>query len=128
MADKNQNQSSKKESLDQELRDKVLELDHLDDRSPMGDEFGILSELKRLKFDESSLSDSSPIDFVNKVSTPITPNTDKFPIEYMWKGDGQINTKFYPPKLNISKEDSNSNTPENRLNFSTFTTYLENNP
>lgn len=49
-------------------------------------------------------------------------------MEYMWKHEEKINEKFYPPRSKICKEDSNSNTPSSALNFSTFSTYLENNP
>jgi hypothetical protein len=137
----------KKQSLFLEMNDKVNELNFDanenkdDDRSPIGgDEFGILSDLKsrnilliyilELKFDDYPLSDNSPIDFLCKMISPKTPynNENGYPMEYMWKGDGQINPKFYPPKTKVCKDDSNSNTPDSRLNFSTFTTYLENNP
>ena len=48
-------------------------------------------------------------------------------MDYMLK-DGHINSKFYPPKSKVCKEgDSASSTPNSTLNFSTFTTYLENN-
>jgi hypothetical protein len=63
--------------------------------------------------------------------TPTTPfGEESLPIDYMFKGDSKINSKFYPPRRPMEEESPFSPiTPggESRMNISTFTTFLENN-
>jgi len=44
------------------------------------------------------------------------------------KKDAMINSKFYPPKTKVCRDDSNKNVHFSNLNVSSFSTYLENNP
>jgi hypothetical protein len=103
---------------------------YFEDSSPISNASDdVLREMKE-KFDQILISENSPMgNFMYKKSNPHSNSKEEdIPFEYMWKGEGQINQKFYPLKSNIFKDDSAANTPENMNNYSTFTTYLENNP
>ncbi len=57
-----------------------------------------------------------------------TKGESSLSFDFPFKKDGLINSKFYPPKTKVCRDDSNQNMHFSNLNVSTFSTYLENNP